>query len=384
MISHQSLSTLGGVPLHIHQLAEALVDLGVRVDVVAPAPQMGEQGISCRFPLTTIRLSSPLATGRAVEFCYKVHRRITERKRRPDAIHASQWSGYIIGRHAYGAGIPVVTKFHGTMFYGALARIRSRELRCPAIFAEAGGALFYLHAERTVARNSQGLIFISASVRREVESMTLGRIAGNSCIIYNGVDTAKFRPLDTTNLRERYGLTEEDRIVLYVGRLTPTKGVSRLILSSARLMSKYKNLKVVITGTGKHSYVTRLLTAARPRRNFIFTGWVDHDKLPEIYGLADIVVAPSVYAAGNVVLEAMACAKPVIAPPGSGFAELVRPFETGLIPDSTDIESCLAFALENNESLRRMGKNARAFAERNLSWSKTALETIEFVRAVAE
>jgi len=385
MISHQSLNTKGGVSLHLVQLAEAIARLGVELEMVAPASDSVKPSPSFPFRITPIALSSPLVTMRVLEYSQKVCKYMAEREKRPDAIHASQWSSYFLVRNLCKSGVPVVSKFHGTYRYAQLARRQSGALPFPASIRELAGSVLYLHAEKTVAKRSAGIIFISTSVRNEVESITRGHLGKNSRIIYNGVDTRRFRPLNSLRFRDIYGLSSSDSVLVYVGRLDPLKGVDRLILVARRLMSKYSHLKVFIAGTGEQTYTDYLASIAKPRENFIFAGWVDQDKLAEIYAMADVVVAPSNYAAGNNVLEAMACGKPVVVVPGSGFPELVKHQQTGFVVNGVSLESCLGLLLEGKkDALGRVGKAAREFVERNLTWEKTAIRTIEFLQRTIE
>lgn len=384
MISPQSFSTMGGLPLHVARLAEALVSSGVKLEVIAPLSTSMDHILAHSFPVVSIRVTASAPTVRSLEFCYKAYRYLKGRGKQPDAIHGSQWSPYLLVRRQREIKAPVITKFHGTTWYGALVRIRSRTSGFAVSLRELAGASALLHAERTLAARSAGLIFISSSVRREVESMTHGNLCESNRVIYNGVDINRFRPLNTATSRKRYALSSADKVVLYVGRLDPLKGVDRLIVVSKQLMAKHDNLRVIIAGAGEQSYLARVMSMATPRDRFLFTGWIDQSRLAEIYSLADVVVAPSEYSGGNTVLESMACAKPVVVTPGSGFSELVKHLETGFVTDDEHMQNCLAFALSDPGRLERIGRTARVFAERNLSWEKTALNTVEFVQRVRE
>jgi spore coat protein SA len=242
----------------------------------------------------------------------------------------------------------------------------------------------YDHIECEVAEKSDGLIFIHGSVKREVEVITHNKLCRNMCIIHNGVDAKNFKPRDVSELKHKYGLSEKDKVLLFVGRLEPLKGVHTFIRVAKRLSRDHPSLKIMIVGDGHPSYIRVLKELAKSKDNFIFTGWVEHDKLPEIYCLADIFVSPSPYSSGNNLLEAMACGKPVVAVRGLGFEELIEHGKTGFIVDSINIEynleRCLRSVLYNEELLSHIGKNARSFVEENLSWEKTALKTVKFIQ----
>lgn len=358
--------------------------MGVKLEVIAPLSTSTDRILPHPFPVASIPVTASAPIVRSLEFSYKVYRYLEQRKKKVDAIHGSQYSPYLLVGRQREIKAPVITKFHGTTWYGALVRLHNRTKGFAASLRELAGASALLHAERTLAVKSAGLIFISSSVKREVESMTRGSICETNRVIYNGVDISKFAPLSTVASRSKYALSGADKVVLYVGRLDPLKGVDKLILVSKQLMTEHDGLRVIIAGAGEESYLARLNSMARPHDRFLFTGWIDQSHLPEIYSLADVVVAPSEYSAGNTVLESMACAKPVVVTPGSGFSELVKDLETGFVTDDAHMRSCLAFALSDPSRLERVGRAARVFVERNLSWEKTALNTVEFVQEVRE
>lgn len=121
IVSHQSFSTLGGISVHIKQLAEALAELGVDVDIIAPASEPDRQSLY-PFPVTLIPMNSKLQTMRTLEFSYKTYRYLVNNRRNFDAVHGSQWSMFFPCLNKRRIGLPIVTKFHGTHMFGTLYR----------------------------------------------------------------------------------------------------------------------------------------------------------------------------------------------------------------------------------------------------------------------
>jgi len=69
----------------------------------------------------------------------------------------------------------------------------------------------YAYVESAIAKKSDGLIFINKSVKKEIEILTHNKHCINTCIIYNGVDTSRFKPYEIDHkLRHKYGLFEDD------------------------------------------------------------------------------------------------------------------------------------------------------------------------------
>jgi glycosyltransferase involved in cell wall biosynthesis len=200
--------------------------------------------------------------------------------------------------------------------------------------------------------------------------------AHRTCVIYGGVDPARFRP----------GPDERDG-VLYVGRVTPHKGLDRLM----RALPKGASLDVAgSTGHDRwpperdYPTVLRKLAAGRPVR---FLGPVDDQDLPLLYRRASVFVLPTVETTcfgkpvvvtellGLSVLEAMASGTPVVASRTGGVPEVVRDGETGfLVPpgDVAQLHERIDLLMRNPSLARRMGRAGRDLVLEQFTWRATA------------
>lgn len=196
-------------------------------------------------------------------------------------------------------------------------------------------------------------------------------------VVYGGADPARFRPDPATR---RAG-------VLFVGRLTPHKGVDRLI----RALPAGADLTVA--GTAGHdrraperSYpdLLRSLAAGRSVR---MTGAVAEAELPELHRRAAVFALPSVDRTcygrpvavpellGLSALEAMASGTPVVASRIGGVPEVVTDGETGFLVDPGDVGALhdgLAMLLADGRLARRMGDAARAAILDRFTWQACA------------
>ncbi|MEM2780189.1 MAG: glycosyltransferase family 4 protein [Candidatus Bathyarchaeia archaeon] len=385
MISPQPLSDLGGVPIHLIHLATAMVKLGVDVEMIMP--KYGSfKNSTFSFNLTSISLNNRLKTLRTIEYSFKAYKYLLKSKNNFDAVHGSQWSMFYPCINKQALGLPLLTKFHGTYLFGTIYKFLLNKKH--AMIHDIPQILMtplYTYIESKIAEKSDGLIFINKSLKKEVEAFVYRKLCRDVRIIYNGVDTKKFRPMNH-NCRDKYRMSADDKILLFVGRLEPLKGPHKLISVARNLMRDYPNLKVVIAGDGDPVYIRFLLKMAKPKNRFIFMGRVSHSKLPEIYNLADVFISPSPYSGGNTLLEAMASGIPIVAVKGLGFEELIKHGENGFIVTDSDteygLERCLRTILDNEVLLDTIGRNARIFAEKNLSWEKTAKETLDFIISI--
>lgn len=142
----------------------------------------------------------------------------------------------------------------------------------------------------------------------EAETREFSSVCGlnKTCIAPMPVDTRVFRKIDKKMARMKLHWKDEDRYVLYVGRLEERKGLRYLIQAASVLVSRFSNLHLVAVGSGP--------LANQSANNITFVGQVRYEELPTYYSAADICVLPSERESwGRVVLESLACQTPVIA-----------------------------------------------------------------------
>lgn len=204
----------------------------------------------------------------------------------------------------------------------------------------------------------------------------------NVPVIYMGVDSDLFRPLDVPK--------EPHPTLVFVGRICAEKGTSILVEAACRLTCDYPELRLLLIGKGDSSYQEHLQSKALDfgLPNLVnFPGFIAREHLPSWLSRAHVFAAPSIYEGGPglVYLEAMACGLPVIACKGSGAAEVVVPGENGLLipPQDVDaLETALRCLLDDPETRRVMGVGAREYAVSHAD-SKLHLRRLDaFYRAV--
>lgn len=150
-------------------------------------------------------------------------------------------------------------------------------------------------------------------------------------VLNNCVDIQKFnKNYDRKILRNKWHLDESDNVIIFVGRFSPEKGIDKLL--EAIPFAKTSNLKVLLVGSLiygskiKDSYLERLEQLSKICGDkVVFTGYISHDELSELYNVSDIAVIPSVWndPAPLTNIEAMACGVPVITTQSGGIPEYV-------------------------------------------------------------
>lgn len=156
-----------------------------------------------------------------------------------------------------------------------------------------------------------------------------------SCVLHNCVDSNEFDAARFTDIRktkrEQYSLSDDDILVIFVGRLTPEKGALELVKAISHSEYKDSKLKLLIIGSAQYGinihddYRTELEVAAAKNR-VIFIGSVKSASTARFLSRADIAVIPSVFdePAGLPVLEALSCGLPIIVTDSGGIPEYTK------------------------------------------------------------
>jgi phosphatidylinositol alpha-mannosyltransferase len=202
-------------------------------------------------------------------------------------------------------------------------------------------------------------------------------------VVPNGIDVDAFR---ASRVRPA-ALSSEHLHVVYVGRLEPRKGVDHLIRAMARVQQALPDANLVIVGDGPEQ--RRLIDVARALAVRVqFTGRVHDADLPGYVQAADVVCSPAIggESFGIVLLEAMACEKPIVASRIEGYETLVGPAACGvLVPPGDDeaLSQALIKLLRDRPLRHTLGARGLP-AARQYDWSSIArvLEGI-YCRVVA-
>ena len=199
-------------------------------------------------------------------------------------------------------------------------------------------------------------------------------------VIPNGIDLKLFDKIkcDAAFL-DKYGI-EKENFVLYMGRLYSLKGVHFLIRAFQNIKKEHTKLKLVIAGKGEFEPYLRKI--ALGTRDILFIGYVDSLMIKKLlYENCLTVVVPSIYETfPMVVLEAMACSKPVIGSNVGGIRSLIKHGKNGFLVKPGDIKSLEKFikVLYRNPNLRKsMGLFGRKLVEKEFTVDKMVNETLK-------
>jgi glycosyltransferase involved in cell wall biosynthesis len=203
-------------------------------------------------------------------------------------------------------------------------------------------------------------------------------------------------PLDRQQkVRARYGIPQDKKMILFVGRLTGVKGADRLLMAMPQILCKFPDTKLVIVGKGEmEGELVRLAKSLGIQDSVIFNfNMIPEDDRIAHYAAADLAVFPSLYEPfGIVALEAMALKKPIVvgARGVSGMREIVipsGPSQTGyhVNPyDPQDIAWGVNSILEDEKHMKQLGENGRARVLSEFTWEIVAKNVLKVYNKAVE
>jgi D-inositol-3-phosphate glycosyltransferase len=362
----------GGMNVYVRELARELGSRGITVDIFTrreteSQPEIDDSiGPNVHVVHVTaggLGVADPNnLAGYTQDFAGGVHKYATRHNRGYDVIYANYWlSGKAAEVLRRSWNIPLVQMFH------TLGAMKNRIANQPMIDPRVMGEMEIIrHADRIVAATQAEytqLLWLYRADRRKVS------------IVPPGVDAARFAPIPRQIARAAVGLREDQRMMLFVGRLEPLKAVDTIV-NAASLLQKadpavLSGVRFTIVGGDAHNPERRKLAALAESLDVShlidFAGSKDHTQLPYYYSAAEALLMPSDYESfGMVALEAMASGTPVIASGVGGLQYLIRDGETGYLVPVRDAEALamrLCQLLSNPHERARMGANATAVAQ---------------------
>ena len=377
---------VGGIARHVDELSRALASAGVEVDVLT-AHHPGAPSEETLQPGLRVLRAGPSPV-QPVDFICDIHqldfgllqRFITDGRRQSrgyDLIHAHEWLVAFAARTLrFGLDLPLVATMHATE-WGRNGGVRTPMQQ-------------YIHSvEWMLAYDAWRVICCSHAMEDELQT-ALQVPSDKLRVIPNGVEPRRLRssgpPSKLASFRRRWA-RDDERIVLFVGRLVREKGVEVLIDSMPEVLRAHPEARLVVAGGGPRDHL-----AGRARRHGLghkvtFAGHVS-DELADLYAVADVAVFPSLYEPfGIVALEAMAAGVPVVTSDIGGFREVVRHGATGLHTWASNPQS-LAWGIKQVLGdpflATRLGRRAQEEVLSRFNWGGIVEQTIRVYQEVLE
>lgn len=369
----------GGMNAYVLQLAREYARRGNRVDVFTRHHNPNDPKIvEIEDGARVIHLDSGPADaaksdlfGHIPRFLGELYRFQRAERARYDIIHSHYWlSGRVGMALSREWGCPHVATFH------TLAKTKMR--------ARAG------EREPQLREDVEGLIMSDADgviVSTEEERQDIARYYGaprhNIEVIPAGVNLEMFQPVDRAGARaalaSEWGIRDDERVILYVGRIEPLKGIDILLRALPMLEHDGAVRALIVGGNPDNDVETERLKSLAAELGIAdsvtFTGSVPQAVLPTYYSAADVFTLPSHSESfGLAPLEAMACGTPAVVSRVGGLKTFIRSGENGyLVPWRCPESFAQRFdtLLANPELRDAMGRAARARAL-SMGWGAVA------------
>jgi D-inositol-3-phosphate glycosyltransferase len=288
-----------------------------------------------------------------------------------DLIHSHYWLSGQVGRWARQAwGAAHIITFHtlGAVKNHVCGPGSEPELR--------------VGAERDLATACDRLL-VASDRERENLIRYYDAQADRIAVVPCGVDLDLFQPMDCDTARKRIGAGLDEKLILYVGRLAPEKGLDRLLQAVARLRHIRKLRLIVVGGDGERDVAyRRMLELSRTcgiADRVSFAGRIDQSELPLFYNAADLLAVPSSYESfGMVALEALACGTRVAATRVGAMEDLLWRAGNGrLVQDfrPSSLANAMEGLLRDRAEPSHMAEKTRRSVMR-YDWSRVAEDVL--------
>ena len=294
-----------------------------------------------------------------------------------DVIHAHDWlvaNAAKTLKHSF--DIPIVATIHATEA-GRNSGIREPNQK------------YINDTEWMLTYEANEVIVNSNYMKSEVQRL-FGLPFEKINVVPNGVNLNKFTGMDRDySFRRKYAMDNE-KIILFMGRLVYEKGVQNLIAAMPKVLDSYHDAKLVIAGKGG------MLDELRAQADYLgisnkvyFAGYMNGKDVERMYKAADISVFPSTYEPfGIVALEGMLAERPIVVSDAGGLGEIVEHRVTGMksyCGNPNSIADSILELLFNPELCDNIVKNAKIKVKENYNWQKIAQDThFTYQKAICE
>lgn len=284
-----------------------------------------------------------------------------------DVIHAHDWLVTYAAKSLKNAyDIPIVATIHATEA-GRNSGIHDETQR------------YINDTEWLLTYEATEVIVNSNYMKNEIQRL-FGLPFDKINVIPNGINLSNFTGIERDyDFRRQYAMDNE-KIILYVGRLVYEKGVQHLIAAMPKILSNYHDAKLIIAGRGGMMDELRAEASNLGLNDKIyFTGYLNSKQVQKMYKCADVAVFPSTYEPfGIVALEAMLSENPVVVSDIGGLNEIVQHKENGMksyAGNPNSIADSILELLYDHKLCSEITKKAKNKVRNEYNWSKIAQDT---------
>lgn len=284
-----------------------------------------------------------------------------------DVIHAHDWLVTYAAKSLKNAyDIPIVATIHATEA-GRNSGIHDETQR------------YINDTEWLLTYEATEVIVNSNYMKNEIQRL-FGLPFDKINVIPNGINLSNFTGIERDyDFRRQYAMDNE-KIILYVGRLVYEKGVQHLIAAMPKILSNYNDAKLIIAGRGGMMDELRAEASNLGLNDKIyFTGYLNSKQVQKMYKCADVAVFPSTYEPfGIVALEAMLAGVPTVVSDVGGLDEIVTHGVDGMksyAGNANSIADSVTALVYDHQLATNVSKKAKQKVKDQFNWEKIAQDT---------
>jgi glycosyltransferase involved in cell wall biosynthesis len=268
--------------------------------------------------------------------------------------------------------IPIVFSAHGSL------TVRFQSILLKKLYNRFVTSRILAYASRSIALNSQ----------ERQQYIDFGVDQSRIDVIPLGIFLEDFKSLDVSDYKKKLGVSEDNKLVLFIGRIHPIKGIEYAIKAIKRLVDEGYGVKLVLAGPcfGYSTYLVELVNKLDLNEHIIFVGPLyDREKLEALYG-CDIFVLPSISDMfPTTVLEAGYCSLPLILSDGVLLSEKIKSKAAIVVRrDPSEIANAIKRLIDDKEYRLMLGEKAKRIVECDYDSETLAKNTLMVYKAVVE
>jgi glycosyltransferase involved in cell wall biosynthesis len=278
-----------------------------------------------------------------------------------DIIHLHDYRSFLcVITHHYAKkyDIPYVLQAHGSV----LPTFQKQRLK----------RIFDMFFGYRILRDASKVIALTETEAEQYKKMGVDK--NKIEIVPNGIDMYEYENLpDRGGFRKRYSIRDDEKIILYIGRLHICKGTDLLIKAFLDLLKELDSIKLVFVGPddGYRSTLEELIQTLKVNTKVLFTGFVSNDEKMAAFVDADVFVTPSFSGFPVTFLEACACGTPIITTNNGDKLDWIQDKVGYVVKYDKDQLRDTIFKVLSDEGLRkRFGEEGRRLVRENFSWDR--------------
>jgi glycosyltransferase involved in cell wall biosynthesis len=310
-----------------------------------------------------------------------------------DILHVQSNMALLKKDHYSMIKIPIVSTLHGT-WLGERSTVQYKHMSWSLSSINDLSIKWFAFIldkyEDYAIKYSNAVVIGARSECKEVSQRGISNLYNRVVRIPHGVDTESFNPKKKNpDYKSRFGIPEDHKVVLHIGRLAARKGVAEVLQSFKKIISEKPDVKLMIVGTGPlEKKLKKLVKNIGIEKDTIFTGIVPFPELQMLYASCDIFLMHSYWEGfGMTNQEALASGLPCICTNVGGAPDIILEGKNGYLVDVGDVDSMAKYGLKilkDDELCKKLSQGARKSMLDGFKWHDMVDTYLELYNQVLE